>query len=60
MTAQALARVAFNEYTLALSALAFVRGAQPGLFDVADASARAKEWRGIWLACELEAARVRA
>lgn len=60
MTPQALAVVAFNQYTLALSALAFIRGSLPGLFDVADASARAKEWRGIWLACEREAHRVAA
>ena len=60
MTPQVLARIAYDRYTQALSALAFVSGSQLGLFDAATASARAKEWSGIWLACEREAHRVQA
>lgn len=58
MSPSEAARVAWREYTAALSAVAVVRGTQLDLIEGTAATARAKFWRETWVACEREAARV--
>lgn len=51
---RALAGDAWERYQAALRALAQPSGAQLDLLELSDASTRAREWRGIWCACERE------
>lgn len=53
-----LADLCWARYQHWLKRLAQPRGAQLDLLELSDASAQAKEWRGIWCACERECARV--
>jgi hypothetical protein len=58
MTPSEAARVAWREYTAALSVVAVLSGTQLDLIEGTTSTARAKFWRETWLACEREAARV--
>lgn len=55
-----LADLAWARYQHWLRRTARPSGAQLDLVNDADVSAQLREWRGIWCACEREAARVAA
>lgn len=53
-----LADLAWARYQQWLQRLAMLPRAQLDLLELHDASSQAREWRGIWCACERECARV--
>lgn len=53
-----LAAIAWGEYVAALAVIRVGALSQSDLFGAPDAYARMTLWRGVWVACEREAARV--